>query len=291
MNILKDTPIEKYFFQRKVFFVKREDLSCLSPGPPFAKVRGLFPFLQKLKKQGIETVSYMDTEISMASWGLAYFAKRLEMKAVIFYPSYKNKELRFNQQYQINKWKEFDPEIIPLESPNRLQINFYRARKILLEKYPNAYMLPQGLPFEETKHEVSRQVSLLDQEYGSIVTVIGSGTMCSGILMGLEKQNMKSDVHGVFCSPKNFDNMRKKILSKAGFSDSEKGFNLLKKSPNFKLFLYNMGYEYTQREQCECPFPCNEFYDKKAFKWMVDNFENLNPPVLFWNIGSDFSFL
>lgn len=94
-----------------------------------------------------------------------------------------------------------------------------------------------------------------------------------------------------FCAPKSLENMRKRIMTMAG-QDKElpKGFNLLnKKSVKSSLFLYDIGYEYTQREKCECPFPSNEFYDRKAWKWLLDNYEKLKAPILFWNIGSDFN--
>jgi hypothetical protein len=39
----------------------------------------------------------------------------------------------------------------------------------------------------------------------------------------------------------------------------------------------------------DCPFPCNRYYDKKAFKWMVDNIDSIIQPVIFWNIGGDIS--
>ncbi len=291
MSILIDTPIEKYHFQGKEIFVKREDLAVPPDGPQFAKPRGLEKHLEKLKDQGVETVSYMDTTLSMGGWAVAYFAQKLGMKSIIFYPSFKDGSFRDHQKVQIEKWGECGAEVLPLKNPNRQKINHYRAKSILKEKYPDAYILPQGLPFEETKHEVAKQIALLDKEYKTIVTVIGSGTMCAGILMGLMKCDMKTQVHGVFCAPKSLENMRKRIMTMAG-QDKElpKGFNLLnKKSVKSSLFLYDIGYEYTQREKCECPFPSNEFYDRKAWKWLLDNYEKLKAPILFWNIGSDFN--
>jgi hypothetical protein len=35
-----------------------------------------------------------------------------------------------------------------------------------------------------------------------------------------------------------------------------------------------------------CPFPCNPWYDRKAWHWLRYNVGSLVPPVLFWNIGA-----
>ena len=80
-KILQDTPTEEF---SKGYFVKREDMACLPPGPPFAKVRGLYRGLQKIKERGIDTVGYFETSISMATWGISYFCKLLEMKPIVF---------------------------------------------------------------------------------------------------------------------------------------------------------------------------------------------------------------
>ena len=67
--MIQNTPIKKYKVDGHEIIVKREDLACLPPGPPFAKVRGLYPVLQKLKEKGVKIFGYMDTSISMAGWG------------------------------------------------------------------------------------------------------------------------------------------------------------------------------------------------------------------------------
>lgn len=290
MNLLRDTPIEEYEIDQGRVFVKREDLACSYPGPPFAKVRGLLPNLIRLKQEGIDTIGYMETTISMAGWGISYFCRELDLNAVIFYPCYKDKNIRENQEFQIEKWKEFGAKIVPLENPNRMKINFYRAQKRLKESNPNCYMLPLGLPFPETVQEIAKQIALFDQKYESIVICIGSGTMAAGVLRGLNDKKMTSTVYGIFCAPKNIENMHKKILASANLDNSSrKGFNILKKSNISSLNLYNEGYEYTQKEEIKCPFPCNPYYDRKAWAWLLRNYDSLKKPVLFWNIGSDYN--
>lgn len=280
--MIQNTTIEKYKIGLQEIFVKREDLACSAPGPPFAKVRGLYPVLKKLKAQGITHFGYMDTSISMAGWGLSYFCKKMGLKAVIFYPVYKNGK-RHNQEFQIKKWKEFGATIIPFEKPNRLMINWYRARKILKEGYPDSEMLPQGLPFEETIEKVSDEVKKdfeIFQKIKTIVLCIGSGTMASGILRGLHSIIAKTEIYGIVVAPKDTARMKKKIYNMAGVD--EKGFFAFKGRVN----IIDHGFQYTDKEMIECPFPCNPYYDLKAWKWMVENIDKIEHPALFWNVGA-----
>lgn len=285
--MIQNTPIQEYKIGRSKVFVKREDLACLPPGPPFAKVRGLYPTLQKLKKEGITIVSYIETSISMAGWGVSYFCKKMGLKAVIFYPKYKNGE-RDNQLFQFEKWKEFDAEVIPLEKPNRLMINWYRARKLLKNKYPDAIMLPQGLPFEETVQNVAEEVIRDYKIFQNIKTIIicaGSGVMCAGVLKGIMLINelysirLTPNIFGILISPKSPEIMKKKIFKMAKVFET--GFF----SFPGKVKIFDIGYQYTDIENCACPFPCNIYYDRKAWKWMRDNILSFEQPLLFWNIG------
>jgi len=274
-----NTPVEKHLIEGQEIYVKREDLSCLSPGPPFAKVRGLYPVLEKLKREGIKVVGYTETSISMAGWGISYFCKSLGMKSVIFMPRYKD-GLRHNQEFQISKWREFEAEIIPIEKPNRMAINFYRARKILTERYASSVMLSQGLPFEETVQEVSIQASSISSHFKTIISCIGSGAMIAGILRDLSFKKICNGaapfVYGILVSKKDPAIMKKRILKMAGMG----GF--IKNS----LSIIDYGYEYVDKEVCDCPFPCNIYYDRKAWKWLMDNITIIEKPILFWNIGA-----
>ncbi len=278
-EMIISTPIQKI---NKNIFVKREDLACPPPGPPFAKVRGLYPVLQKAKEEGIEIFGYMDTSVSYAAFGLSYFCQSMGLKSVVFYPEYKDGP-RDNQLFQFKKWKEFGAEIIPLHKPNRLMINWYRARKILTEMYPNSRMLPQGLPFPETIDNVSTEIvndrdSLCDIQ--TIVVSAGSGVMTAGIMKGLQSIGLTPDIYGILISPKSTTVMKRKILKMSGLKEG----GLF--GSNIKLTIVDSSYAYTDKETIETPFPCNPYYDKKAWKWLIDNKNNIKLPALFWNIGS-----
>jgi 1-aminocyclopropane-1-carboxylate deaminase/D-cysteine desulfhydrase-like pyridoxal-dependent ACC family enzyme len=291
------TPVERYKVKGRVIYVKREDLACKPPGPPFAKVRGLYPVLKKFKAEGINTVGYMETSVSMAGWGISYFCKKLNMKAVIFKPEYKDGH-KHNQDAQTAVWRKLGAEVIPLIRPTQLAVNFYRARSILENKYAGAIMLPQGLPFKETRLEVAKQVKNVKDALGSNITVIssvGSGTMVAGIMLGALKYEMSGELYGVLVSRKDPGKMRRGIIQAVMSTQVVANYKIQYYYPDgllsrlrrtFNLNIHDAGYGYTQEEDCKCPFPCNTYYDRKAYKWMLDNIKQFKKPILFWNIGA-----
>ena len=71
------------------------------------------------------------------------------------------------------------------------------------------------------------------------------------------------------------------IMKKAGVVP----YSLLKPiKPRMRVIDYN--YEYRYKEEVDCPFPCNPYYDRKAWKWLLDKLPKLKQPILFWNIGA-----
>jgi len=269
-----DTPIEQY----EGIWVKREDLACAPPGPPFSKIRGLEAKLFALTKIGTNAVGYMDTSVSMAGWGVSYFCQQFNMTAVIFYPKYKDTAGRENLEEHIQKWKEFGATVVPLDKPQRQKINWYRARKVLKEGWPNAFMLEQGFPYKESIEETAKQVHLIPKELlgGSIVISIGSGVICSGVTRGLLELESDTKIYGITVSPKDLDGMEKKIRTRSNDVFGQ-----------VDLELINGGYEYTQTEDIETPFNCNKYYDAKAWAWLVRHQEELKKPLIFWNIGGE----
>ncbi len=293
--MIHNTPIQKVWLGGITVHVKREDMACEPPGPPFSKVRGLISHLKQLQASGISHVAYMDTSISMGGWGVAYCASLLNMKASIFYPAYKD-GLRHNQEFQINKWTEFGANIHPLDNPNMQSVNWYRARKILKGIDPRAVLLPLGLPFRETVEAVAEEFQTVPLPLlgGSIVCCAGSGTMLAGIIKGLLRVSLPTypfehlypeyvypAIYGILCAQKSpekmFANIKAKSTSWAGIT-----YYILK-----RLQIIDAGYEYTQAETFPTRFPCNNYYDRKAWKWLYTNIEQLNEPILFWNIGGN----
>jgi hypothetical protein len=51
------------------------------------------------------------------------------------------------------------------------------------------------------------------------------------------------------------------------------------------LELIDEGYAYADRVDTPVPFPCNPYYDRKAWKWIVENRAALPGEIVMWNIG------
>jgi len=277
-----NTPVESYYLEKphlknsssKIVYVKREDLCAPKGTPPFSKTRGLYKHLLFLKSKGIIVVGYVETSISMAGWGVSWLAQELGMKAVIFNPVYKvphpdtDPVLNFHRE----KWKEFGAEIIGIKA-GMAKVNWNICNREMRNGFVNRYsLLPLGLPLRETIDETAEEAKRMSGKYASIVVSIGSGTICSGLVKAFEPP---VEIYGIMCRKGDLKRKRNKILS-SSFSFQ-----------NCSLHLIDLGYEYTEKAEIETPFPCNDFYDKKAWKWLTENYYRLNKPVLFWNIGSN----
>lgn len=274
MIIVENTPVEKYIIQDKTIFVKREDLSCVPPGPPFSKMRGLMKVLKGLKQQGITTIGYTETSISMAGWGVAYGCFILGLQCILFDPQYKNTPPLLS--YHRKQWKKFNAKIIPLKA-GMAKVNWNISRREL-KKESNSILLPLGLPFLETIEETTKEVVRTRQagiDPNTIIVNVGSGTIAAGIIKGFEDKK----VYGIMGRTGNVKKKLLNILKKSSIINQ----GLFNKTVDFELI--DPCWEYTERSEISCPFPCHPFYDLKAWQWLMENIEKLESPILFWNIG------
>lgn len=273
---ITSTPIELYNHKLGQYWVKREDLCCKAPLPPFSKVRGVVKHLVNLKKSGIDVVGYTETSISMAGIAVGCIAKQLDMKAVIFDPQYKETPGLLKKHRK--EWKKHKAIIEPIKA-GRAKVNYYIGRKILKEKYPDSIMLPLGLPFHDTVLETAKEVQRSEvNKFAAVVVNVGSGTITAGVLSGFASKG--AEVIGVMGRTGSIIRKRDEIIKKAGMFDG----GLFGKEIKFRLV--DPGWRYTERCTIPVPFPCHPYYDAKAYMWMIQHLYNLPKPVLFWNIGA-----
>lgn len=294
--IIDGTPVERYSgISCPEVWVKREDLSCPPPGPPFSKMRGIKPYLEKLKRSGITRVGYVETSVSMAGWGVAWIGNQIGMDVIIFDPQQKNvpSTLKIHRE----KWKEFGATIIPVP-PGRSKINWYRARNFLDKNYPKneTVLLPLGLPLEETLIATAQEFLSTENisSFSSIVCAIGSGTIFSGIIRGVKA--VRSLVDNAF-SP-----LLVGVLTRNGISLDKKMEVIRGKSryhpmvdDPISMVIIQSNYSYSKPaslcERKQLPsFPCNPYYDLKAWEYIVDRWPDhqywCDKKILFWNIGA-----
>lgn len=268
-NIIRDnTPIEKYLIgEGKEVFVKREDLCVVPPAPALAKLRGVHKRLLSLKGRGINLVGVLDTRISKSAWGVAYLAREMGIKVVAYYPHLKAyTEVPMNQR----KAQEMGAEVYPLKG-GRTAVVYSWAKKDIEGR--GGYMMPMGLVVKESINAVSEEAKRIPQKYlgGSIVLCVGSGMTIAGVALGLADK--VKTIYGISVGMST-DRQRKKIKDTGGFSLPQ----------NVKLILPD-GVNYYDFEETETPFSSSPYYDKKAWVWMLKNWEKISKPLIFWNIG------
>jgi 1-aminocyclopropane-1-carboxylate deaminase/D-cysteine desulfhydrase-like pyridoxal-dependent ACC family enzyme len=285
MNLLSDSPTEQISDE---LFVKREDLCCPEPGPPFSKMRGVIKGLINLKKSGVKRVCYMESRISMASWGLSWAAKEIGgIEVIVFVPKYKQGTpplLDFHR----SKWESFGGQTYWLENPTRPSIMWHKIKKIVAKEFPGSFLIPVGMPFQETLEETCEQVKkmVLNWSFKSVVMSVGSGIITAGVLRGIRTINANTIVYGVSCKYHKLPIKKKLEIINRSMTINLGRFKL----PTNKFVFINLNTSYGQPGLGTPPFPCNPFYDLKAWDWLVANRDELESPILFWNIGGKFDY-
>lgn len=266
--MIKDnTPIERYFLDKGEVFVKREDLCVSPPAPALAKLRGVNKRLISLKEQGINLVGVLDTRISKSAWGVASLAREMGIKVVAYYPHLKSyTEMPINQK----KAQEMGAEVHPLRG-GRTAVLYSWAKKDIEKR--GGYMMPMGLVVKESIDAVCEEARRTPAQYlgGSIVICVGSGMMIAGVSLALADK-VKA-IYGISAGMST-SRQREKIKKTGGFS----------LPMNVELILPD-GVDYYSFEGTETPFPCSPYYDKKTWVWLLEHWDQLPKPILFWNIG------
>lgn len=276
MNLVHGTPIECHEVKGQLVYVKREDLAAPYPGPPFSKVRGLMPVLERMKKEGKVAAGYTETSVSMAGWGVAWGCALLGLRAIIFDPQYK--ETPPLLAYHRERWNELGAEVRPIQA-GMAKVNWNISRNRLAKEFGDkADLLPLGLRFPETISATEEEARLVLQssvpDFRSVVVNIGSGTIAAGI----GRVFKDATIYGIMGRTGNMMRTLHNITQKGGLVVG--GFT----GQDFRLV--DPGWWYSQRSEQPCPFPCHPWYDLKAWQWLVENIEKLKPPILFWNIGN-----
>lgn len=266
--LYRGTPIEDYR-ERYGLWVKREDLACPLPGPPFSKARGVyFHVLARPEK----VIGVLDTCHSQAGWAVARACRILGKRCINFYPRYKaDRGLR---QAQMNAGI-LGAELRPLPA-GRSCILFHQARKDT--EVLGGYMMPNALKLSESVAETALEVRIFaPRTLGTglmPVTVLipaSSGTIAAGVIKGL----------GAF----------PQYLVHLGYdrSESETRAYLAEMSGvrDARVTIINEKYAYKDKAKPgeTPPWPCNEYYDLKAFRWWLANRREEYGETLFWNIG------
>lgn len=277
--LVNNTPVEPYQVSGHTILVKREDLCCPYPGPSFSKMRGV---VAHIAGRSEKYIGVLDTYHSKAGWAVAWACKHMNKQCVNFWPRYTGDKPSMVWPPRQQQREAVALGAIAHETPaGRSSILYYRVRKILRESSPNSYMMPNALKLPESVTENAAEARRTVEsgampDHGTVVISISSGTVAAGVLKGL-------------ASVVDFD--RYHIVLHMGYSRSVNMARKYMESVSGVTLGYNVdfideGYAYKDRaKNVEVPFPCNDHYDLKAWKWLMANRSAMSGPVVFWNIG------
>jgi hypothetical protein len=272
---LEHTPIEEHKVGSTTVYVKREDLYGQPPMPPLAKLRGIRLVLDSLYYKGVRTIGVLDTRVSKSGQGVAAVRRyeHPDMRLMLAYPVSKANGSAPPQHTEAEK---LGAELYPQQA-TRQSIMWYKFKRIVEEQ--GGVMLPHGLPFPETAISVAREAKTVPEELlqGSLVLIVGTGTILAGILLGLET-------------------MPKKIIGISAGKDTLGQYrtinNILKAIAPFtplktrEVQLKQPIMDYSVADDYPCSFPSHPNYDRKAWHYLCEHINELPQPCLFWNIGA-----
>lgn len=255
-----NTPIEDY---RKEYglWVKREDLACFPPGPPFSKTRGVYA---RIASRPETLIGVLDTYHSQAGHAVARACQVLDKRCLNFYPEFKHEPGPREPQIRAQK---LGAELYGLPA-GRSAILFHTARKETEAR--GGYMMPNALKLGESVAETAKEVPQ-SQFFDWVLIPASSGTIAAGVILGFGTDT-RYLVHLGYSRSQ--EQVRRYLIEQSGLADAE-------------IEIIDEGYAYKDvaKDGETPPWPCNVYYDLKAFRWYQSNRKRYAGNILMWNVG------
>jgi hypothetical protein len=274
---LSGTPLEPYLELGMI--VKREDMCCPT-GPHFSKTRGVWAHIAKRPET---LIGCLDTSHSQGGWATAQACSMLGKRSIIFYPAFKQpRPLSPSQE----NGQVLGAELVPLAA-GRSAVLYHQAKREVEER--GGYMMPNALKLDETVEETAREFIHTCNRYtlwgiDAVLVSASSGTIAAGIFRGMrdlarrglsEWDRLPLLVHLGYDRP---DAIVKHYIGvKADRLDHQGQIQIINE---------HYAYKDKARPGPDAPFPCNPYYDLKAFRYHQQvRGTSLYKHVLFWNVG------
>ena len=262
------TPIETYTIEGKKVHVKRDDL--MGDGtvhPPWGKLTALKNVLTSIKPS--KPLIHLSVFGSWSGWALAEVSKELDYEFIMAYPD----SSKFPQRIV-----EKSENVLPIK-PNMMNVMYNKVGQIAREKNyirlpyafdHNAYIATQRQRLKEVKKEL---------DFDHLVVSSGSGVTCLGLMLEHEPWASLLD-------PRNTRTFH--TVNVSGEDTIKKKFLKHQIQPSEQIEIVKSEFEFDDMmESYETPFPCNEFWDKKAWYWLEKNIQKFEGEILFWNLGGN----
>lgn len=279
--LIDHTPVEEYPLGRLRVLVKREDLCAPFPGPRFSKIRGV---VAHIRSRPEETIGVLDTFHSKAGWAVSYVCRELGKQAINFWPRYKaDGDLplpRPQQQYA----QDLGAKMADLPA-GRSAILYHRARKVLAERFPGSYLMPNALKLPEsvTENALEAHSTCMTGQIpsaGILILSVSSGTVAAGVVKGFADAGFLERYQVILHMgySRSIPTMREYMTRVSGINFDSTRFEFV-----------DEGYGYADAARGDpAPFPCNSYYDRKAWAWLAKPEQQnrfAGSSIVFWNIG------
>ena len=270
----EETPLELYHIKGREVWVKRDDL--MGDGmvlPPWGKLAALFELVKKYIDKSKPLV-HLSVDGSWTAWALGAICEELGIEFYAAHPDSK----KISQEY-LSMIKEMYPKtnLYPIR-PNMMQIMYNSLKKDAREK--GWQMLPYAFDHDFYKDYLAERIQPYSH-FDNLVVSSGSGVTLSGLAKGYYREELKEF----------FPQVKRKIWTTCVSSVSSINKTLKKSGIPIPINIRKSEYLFEDRlDGYEAPFPCNQFWDIKQWKWLEENIDQLEGTILFWNIGGIYKF-
>jgi len=273
--IKTDIPVEVYNVKGRDVHVWRGDL--MGDGywlPRWSKVGAIYNLLEKYVDRN-RPLTHMAVDGSWSGWTIAAFAEELGIEFYYSFPDSK----KFNRQIVEDTVKKYPNTKLNPVTPNMLQI-MYNVLKNQVEDndwqmLPYAFNHPWFLNY-------NKELMKAEGNFDNLVVSSGSGVVLSGLLHGFYEEELKEFFH---------PNLDRHVWTTCQSSIQSVEKIVRGNGIHIPINIEKSEYEFDDRmDGYEAPFPCNQFWDLKQWKWLEDNIEKLEGTILFWNIGGNYEY-
>ena len=260
MKINYETPIEEYKVNGKIIHVKRDDHQ--GDGielPPWAKLAAIERLLKTEELDYKIPIIQLSIRASYSGWALSQLGKEAGYDIKIAYPNSKN----FPQE-NIDQWESFGAESIPLR-PNVNSIVLSFMKKVAAER--GYQYIPYGFNHPEYHAYWEEKLSTYD-DYDNLVVCAGTPVTCLGMSKGFPGRN-------IYLPSTSKEKTVLRALKKFGLENDE------------RISVHQSEFDfYDDMDDFDTPFPLNKYWDKKAWYWLVNNIDQIEGKILFYNLGA-----
>jgi len=268
--------IDKFMLNGREVSVIRGDL--VGDGneyPRWGKIEAIDKLLMSNAIDKNKPLVHLSVYGSWTGWTLSKLCPMHDIEYISAYPDSKSYPPELLQRI-----KENGATMFPLK-PNMMALMENKLKGINKKKgwqmLPHAFNHPVYVKYMQDKMEEIMKIN----DFDHLIIGIGSGVTAAGLIKGFLKYDNwkdivenKRQVHSITMST---INSTRKILNKNYAGDKN------------NIHLYKPEFDFNDMmEDYIVPFDCNEFWEKKSWKWLDQNIHKLKGKIAFFSLGGSY---